>query len=393
VPPRPNLGPDQGLSRSPLLHPYRSDALSLPNRIAMAPMTRGRSDDNTGVPHPAAAVYYAQRAAAGMIVTEGTWPEPIGKNGPGQPGLATAAQVEGWRRVTTTVHAAGGTIFAQLWHAGRVSHPRTLPGGRAPLAPSEVAMQGPIFTRDGWVDPVNPHPLSTSEITSTVEAYATAARNAISAGFDGVELHGANGYLIHQFLADNTNLRTDGYGGSLTGRLRFAVEVVDAVAAAVGSSRLGLRLSPGNPINEVVESDPAPVYHALIDALRSRDLAYLHLVEAGGYPALEDLRPRWPGTVVGNLSGERAMSFADGERLLNANLVDVLAYGRLFLANPDLPLRLVTGAPLAQAQRDHHYASTSEGYIDHPFADPELTCLAQRLIHEPGEGDRNTGWA
>jgi N-ethylmaleimide reductase len=156
---------------------------------------------------------------------------------------------------------------------------------------------------------------------------------------------------------------------------------------------VGLRLSPGNPINEIVESDPAPVYHALIDVLRSRDLAYLHLVEAGAYPALEDLRPGWPGTVVGNLSGERAMSFADGERLLNANLVDVLAYGRLFLANPDLPLRLVTGAPLAQAQRDHHYASTSEGYIDHPFADPELTALAQRLIHEPDEGDRNTAWA
>lgn len=378
----------QVLPDSALLRPYRSDALHLPNRFAMAPMTRGRADDATGVPSPAAPVYYAQRARAGLIVTEGTWPTELGKNGPGQPGLATDAQVEGWRRVTTAVHAAGGTIFAQLWHGGRVSHPRTLPDGQVPRGPSSVRMAGRIFTNDGWVDPVDPHAMTQPEITETIEAFASAARNAIRAGFDGVELHGANGYLIHQFLADNTNQRGDRYGGAPTRRIAFAVEVVDAVAGAVGPHRVGLRLSPANPVNEVVEADPAPVYRALVQALKTHDLAYLHLVQGGDYPVFVDLRARWPGTVVGNLSGERHMTLAEGERLLAEDLVDVAAFGRLFLANPDLPLRFASGATLLDAEPEHYYTATAEGYVDYPSADPQLTALRDRLVLErAADGD------
>ena len=384
---------DAGLSQSLLLEPYRGGNLTLPNRIAMAPMTRGRSDDITGVPHPAAALYYAQRASAGLIITEGTWPAAIGKNGPGQPGLATSAQVTAWRQVTTAVHAAGGRIFAQIWHGGRVSHPLTLPNGAAPHAPSAVAMTSKIFTRDGWVEPVVPHALTESEIAATIDDYAAAARNAITAGFDGVELHGANGYLIHQFLADNTNVRIDGYGGSIPNRIRFALAVVDAVSAAVGSSRVAIRLSPGNPTCEIVESDPAAVYRPLVEALSGRNLAYLHLVEAGTYPVFEDLRPRWAGTLVGNVSGAEPMSFADGERLLEADLVDVLAYGRLFLDNPHLPLSLATGAALREAQRDHYYASTIEGYVEESVVGAKLASLYQGLLREPTDGDESPRWA
>jgi N-ethylmaleimide reductase len=376
------------LQDSPLLAPHRGRALSLPNRIAMAPMTRGRADDATGVPHPAAPVYYAQRAGAGLIVSEGTWPSAHGKNGPGQPGLVDDAQVAGWRRVTTAVHAAGGRIFAQLWHAGRVSHPLTLPGGQPALAPSAVRMAGKIFTRDGWTETVAPRALTIAEIEETIEAFVAAAVNALRAGFDGVELHGANGYLIHEFLADNTNLRGDRYGGATTNRLRFAVELVDAVSAAVGADRVGLRLSPANAENDLVERDPATVYRALVDTLEPRGLAYLHLVHAGDYPEFADLRPRWSGTLIGNVNaGACSMARADGERLMAEGHVDVVAYGRLFLANPDLPLRFATGAPLAEAVKDSYYGAMPDGYVDYPIADPHLAALHEQLL---GEGECGT---
>ncbi len=369
------------LTESALLEPHRGPALQLPNRVAMAPMTRGRADDETGVPHPAAPVYYAQRASAGLIVGEGTWPCELGKNGPGQPGLESDAQVEGWRRVTTAVHAAGGRIFAQLWHGGRVSHPLTLPGGELPLAPSAVRMAGKIFNRDGWTDTVAPQAMTVAQIENAIEAFAAAARNALRAGFDGVELHGANGYLIQEFLADNTNLRSDRYGGSLTRRLRFPVEVVDAVVDVVGADRVGLRLSPGNAENDLVEEDPATTYRALVETLDTRGLAYLHLVHAGAYPTFEDLRPRWSGTLVANVNaGAPAMAREDGERLLANGLADVVAFGRLFLANPDLPLRFATGAELADADKDSYYGAMPDGYVDYPAADPDLEALRVQLV-------------
>jgi N-ethylmaleimide reductase len=209
-----------------LLAEHRGRGLKLRNRVAMAPMTRGRADDTTGVPSPLAATYYRQRAGAGLLITEGAYINPLGKGGPGIPGLHTAEQVAGWRAVTDSVHDAGGTIFAQLWHVGRMTHPLILPAGESPVAPSAVRIEGAqIFTRDGLVDHVTPRALTTREVEETVRDFAAAAERAVEAGFDGVEIHGANGYLVQQFLAENTNRRRDAYGGSPTARLRFAVEV------------------------------------------------------------------------------------------------------------------------------------------------------------------------
>nr|WP_231328600.1 alkene reductase [Actinomadura graeca] len=352
---------------SPLLHPYEGPHLTLPNRIAMAPMTRGRADDVTAVPHPLTRHYYAQRAAAGLIVTEGIWPDPRGKAGPGIPGLVTDEQVAGWREVTGDVHAVGGTIFAQLWHVGRMSHPLAQPGGATPLAPSAVRIESEqIFTHEGDLDHVTPRAMTIAEIEETVAAFAAAARNAVRAGFDGVEIHGANGYLFQQFLAENTNLRTDRFGGSLDGRLRFTLDVVDAVVAAIGAGRVGLRISPDNPENEIAERDPRGTYRALVDALDPLGLAYLHVIERGAYGALADLRPRWSGTLIGNFNGPEATAQRAGEEVIAAGLADVFSFGRLFISNPDLPARFATGAPLAPYIPDLVYGGEAEGYVDYP---------------------------
>ncbi|WP_067450975.1 alkene reductase [Actinomadura macra] len=352
---------------SPLLHPYEGPHLTLPNRIAMAPMTRGRADDLTGVPHPLTKDYYVQRATAGLIVTEGIYPDIHGKAGPGIPGLVTDAQVAGWREVTEAVHAAGGTIFAQLWHVGRMTHPLNLPGGATPLAPSPVRIESEqIFTDVGDVDHVTPRAITIAEIEATVAAFAAEARNAVRAGFDGVEIHGANGYLIQQFLAENTNLRTDRFGGSLDGRIRFALDVVEAVAAEIGPERVGLRISPDNPENEIAERDPRGTYRALVDAIDPLGLAYLHVIERGAYGALADLRPRWSGTLIGNFNGEEATQQRAGEEVIAAGLADVFSFGRLFISNPDLPSRFATGAPLAPYVPELVYGGEAEGYVDYP---------------------------
>ncbi len=348
------------VTHSPLLTPYRSPALSLPNRIAMAPMTRNRADDATGIPNPLTRTYYAQRASAGLIITEGIWPTLAGKGEPGVPGLANADHVEGWREVTTAVHAAGGRIFAQLWHVGRLSHPVTL--GTLPMAPSAVRPPGTIHTVDGKLDYVTPREMTLGDIEETIAAFAAAASNAIEAGFDGVEVHGANGYLIQQFLGDNTNLRTDAYGR----RDRFVLDVVDAVIAAVGADRVALRLSPGNPENDVLENDPASVYPALVSALDERGLAYLHLSEKGTYPAISELRKRWSGTLIGNYDPVEPSSPELGEKLLLSGDADVVAFGRLFIANPDLPMRIAAGAPLAALDRQLFHRGGAQGYTDQP---------------------------
>lgn len=356
---------------SDLLRPYAGPHLDLPNRIAMAPMTRGRADDATGVPSPLAAEYYAQRAGAGLIVSEGIWANLLGKAGPGIPGLVTNAQVEGWRAVTGAVHAAGGRIFAQLWHVGRMTHPLTLPDGATPVAPSAVRIaSAPIFTREGPVEHVTPRPLTTAEAETTIADFANEARAAIRAGFDGVEVHGANGYLIQQFLAENTNRRTDRFGGSPSGRLRFALDVVEAVADAVGPERVGLRISPGNPENEIAEEDPQGTYRALVDALEPLGLAYLHVIERGAYGALADLRPRWSGTLIGNFNGPEPTARRAGEEAVAAGLADVFSFGRLFIANPDLPQRFATGAPLAEYDPRLVYGGGAEGYTDYPALAP-----------------------
>ncbi|MBW5421399.1 alkene reductase [Streptomyces sp. BG9H] len=352
-----------------LLEPYRAGRLELANRLAMAPMTRGRADDVTGVPSPHAATYYRQRAGAGLLITEGVYVNALAKGGPGIPGLVTDAQTRGWREVTEAVHAEGGTVFAQLWHVGRMTHPSTLPDGELPVAPSAVAVEGEqIFTRDGLLDHVTPRELTMSEIAATVRDFASAARRAIDAGFDGVEIHGANGYLIQQFIGDNTNLRTDEYGGSVTGRLRFAREVVEAVVAEVGADRVGLRISPDNPVNQLAETDAPTTYRALVEALDPLGLAYLHVLENGAYGAIADLRPRWSGTLIANTNAPEPSSPEAGARLIRDGHADVVALGRLFMTNPDLPARLANGTPLAGPPTENVYGGGAEGYIDYPTA-------------------------
>jgi N-ethylmaleimide reductase len=352
---------------SPLLLPYEGDHLKLPNSIVMAPMTRGKADDVTAVPNPLTSDYYAQRASAGLIVTEGVWPVEGGKSGPGVPGLATDEQVEGWRTVTEAVHAAGGRIFAQLWHVGRMTHPVTLPGGRLPVAPSAVRITSEqIYTRDGMLDHVTPKALTTAEAEETIAAFAAAARNAIRAGFDGVEIHGANGYLVQQFLAEGTNRRTDRFGDPP----RFAIEVVEAVAAEIGPERVGLRISPGNPQNEIAETDPAATYRTLVQALVPLGLAYLHVLERGAYEALADLRPLWPGTLIANFNGPEPSTRRAGEEVLAAGLADLFSFGRLFISNPDLPARFASDAPLAPVNMRGMYGGGAEGYTDYPSLQP-----------------------
>lgn len=341
-----------------LLRPYESPILRLPNRIVMAPMTRNRADRD-GVPHPLAPAYYGQRAGAGLIITEGIWPAAIGRGLPGVPGLVTERQLAAWETVTTAVHAAGGRIFAQLWHVGRVTHPSTL-GGQSPIAPSPIAADGTVHVGTEKLPHVRPREMSATDIEETIAAHAAAARNAIAVGFDGVEIHAANGYLLHQFLAPNTNRRTDAYRDGA----RFVFEVVDAVTAAIGANRVAIRLSPGNPENSLHETEPAISYPPLISTLDSYGLAYLHVSEKSAYPAIAEARKNWTGTLIGNYDPPAATTPETGACLLASGDADLVAFGRLFIANPDLPARLAAGAPLATADSADYYRPAVAGYVD-----------------------------
>ncbi|MEU9830651.1 alkene reductase [Streptosporangium sp. NPDC048047] len=336
----------------------------LANRVVMAPMTRSRAPG--GLVTELTAEYYAQRASAGLIITEGAQPSVTGQGYPFTPGLHSAEQVSAWRKVTDAVHAEGGKIFAQLLHTGRIGHPVLLPGGLVPVAPSPVAARGRLFTPDGMKDFVTPRELEAAEIEQIVADYASAARNAVEAGFDGVELHGANGYLIHQFLAPGTNRRTDGWGGSVPGRIRFAVEAVSAVAAAIGGDRTGLRLSPGGTSNDIHEPDPHPVYQALVERVAALDLAYLHVMEAGHRDLTHAMRRSFPGAFILNpYTGDRPTG-PEELALIQDGTADLIAFGRLFLANPDLPRRLATGSPLNTADPATFYGGGPAGYTDYP---------------------------
>ncbi|MEU6743760.1 alkene reductase [Streptosporangium sandarakinum] len=336
----------------------------LANRIVMAPMTRSRA--HGGLVTELTARYYAQRASAGLIITEGVQPSVTGQGYPFTPGLHSAEQVAAWRKVTDAVHAEGGKIFAQLLHTGRIGHPVLLPGGLVPVAPSPVAARGQVFTPDGMKEFVTPRELTAGDIEQTIADYESAARNAVEAGFDGVELHGANGYLIQQFLAPNTNLRTDGWGGSVAGRIRFAVEVASAVASAIGGDRTGLRLSPGTTNNDIHEPDPGPVYEALVRRTAALDLAYLHIMEAGHRELTHTMRRLFPGAFILNPhTGARPTGPAE-LALIHDGTADLIAFGQLFLANPDLPRRLATGAPLNTADPATFYGGDAAGYTDYP---------------------------
>ncbi|WP_042389583.1 alkene reductase [Streptacidiphilus melanogenes] len=341
----------------------------LANRVAMAPMTRSRAFGPGAAPTELMATYYAQRAGAGLIVTEGIQPSPVGQGYPDTPGLHTDAQVEAWRTVTDAVHGAGGVIFAQLMHTGRIGHPSLLPDGLAPVGPSPVAAKGQVYTHEGPKDFVTPLELGDAEIRQTIADFVVAANHAVAAGFDGVEIHGANGYLIHQFLAPNSNRRTDDWGGDAEGRIRFAVEVVSAVAEAIGGHRVGLRISPGNPFNDIAEPDPGEVYPALLDRLAGLDLAYLHLLEGPDRDLTARLRKAWPGTFVLNPFTHPDATGPDALALVEDGSADMIAYGALFLANPDLPARLAAGGPFNTPDPATFYGGDHRGYTDYPALD------------------------
>ncbi|MEU9559665.1 alkene reductase [Streptomyces fumanus] len=339
--------------------------LTLPNRIVMAPMSRVRATAD-GLATPSMATYYAQRATAGLIVTEGVQPSRIGQSNPGTPGLHTDEQTESWRQVTDAVHVNGGRVFAQIMHGGRVSHPETT--GVQPVGPSAVAGEGNVFTPSGPQPMPVPRALATHEIPEHVRSYADAARRAVDAGFDGVELHGANGYLISQFLSSNANLREDRYGGSVTNRIRFAVEAAAATAEAVGAARTGIRLSPGGGFWGVTEDDPAELNTALLTELARLDLAYVHLEATTDEETLLLLRKTWPGTLIVNPTmplGPTRTGRAEADHWLDLG-ADLIAFGRAFLANPDLVERLRTDLPLATADESTYYQGGDAGYLTYP---------------------------
>ncbi|WP_455355848.1 alkene reductase [Streptomyces sp. SYSU K217416] len=340
---------------------------ALSNRIAMAPMTRSRAYGPGLSVTDSTVEYYAQRASAGLIITEGIQPSVVGQGYPDTPGLHSDEQIAAWRKVTDAVHAKGGKIFAQVMHTGRIGHPVLLPDGLVPVGVSPVAAQGQVYTHEGPKDFVTPRELSDAEVRQTIGDFVAAARNAIEAGFDGVELHGANGYLIHQFLAPNTNLRTDAWGGSTEGRIRYAVELAKAVAAEIGPERTGLRLSPGNPYNDIDEPEPAPVYTALVKELQPLGLAYLHLVETS--PAsrdlVSDLRKEFAGTFILNPLSEGPTGH-DALGLIEDGTTDIVAFGALFLANPDLPARLATEGPYNTPDPATFFGGDDKGYLDYP---------------------------
>ncbi|MEV4274548.1 alkene reductase [Actinoplanes xinjiangensis] len=344
---------------------YDLAGIKLANRIVMAPMTRSRAYGAGNSPTELTATYYAQRASAGLIVTEGVQPCVVGQGYTDTPGLHSAEQVEAWRKVTDAVHAEGGVIFAQLMHSGRIGHPSLLPDGLIPVAPSSVKAAGQVHTHDGMQDLVEPKELTDEEIRATVADFAAAARNAIAAGFDGVEIHGANGYLVHQFLSDNVNRRTDAWGGSVDGRIRFAVEVATAIAAAIGAERTGIRLSPANPYNDITETNAEEVYPALVAALAPLGLAYLHLVE-GDRELTRKLRAAWPGTFILNPATHPQPTGPDALALIEDGTTDLVSYGALFLANPDLPARLAAGGPFNTPDFAAAFGGDHRGYTDYP---------------------------
>ena len=339
---------------------------TLSNRMVMAPMTRSRSDE-AGVPSELVATYYAQRASAGLIISEGVFPVAMGKGYVRTPGIETAEQVAAWKQVTEAVHARGGRIFMQLMHCGRISHPSLLPNGAQPQAPSAIKPAGQTWTATGLEDFVTPHALSVVEIAAVIEGYRQAARLAIEAGFDGVEVHAASGYLPEQFLSTGSNQRTDEYGGSVENRVRFVLDVLAAISTEIGGDRVGLKISPEMNFNDIVDANPQETYTYLVEQLHGLNLAYLHVALFGtsvDYHAL--LRPLFDGSyLIGGGLDQRS-----AESLIAEGRADAAVFGSAFLANPDLPERFRTGAELNAPDKNTFYAPGAQGYIDYPIMSP-----------------------
>lgn len=371
------------MSINKLFSPTRIGPYDLRNRIVLPPLTRSRSSQPGNIPNDLMATYYRQRASAGFMVTEGTQIEPRGQGYAWTPGIHSQEQIEGWKKVTEAVHAEGGVIFAQLWHVGRVSHTSLQPNGDAPVAPSALpARSVKVFIETGpgtgtLADPSEPRALSTAEVKELVQLYATAARNALEAGFDGVELHCANGYLVNQFISAHTNCRTDEYGGSLQNRLRFLREITHAVADVVGADRLGVRFAPLFASTDelrvylgLLEDNPHETYIEAVKVLEEIGVAYLSLAEADWDEAPElpatfrnAVREVFSGRIMyaGRYTAERAAAAID------AGWADLIAFGRPFIANPDLPQRIANGWPLNPVDASSMYGGTEKGYVDYPF--------------------------
>jgi len=348
---------------SPLFTPVRIGRHTLPNRLVMAPMTRSRADDD-GIPSDLVSLYYAQRASAGLIISEGVFPSAMGKGYARTPGIETDAQIAAWKKVTGAVQAKGGRIFMQLMHCGRISHPSLLPHDAQPVAPSAIKPAGQTWTASGLQDFVAPRELSLEEIAGVIDGYRMATRRALEAGFDGVELHAASGYLPEQFLSSGSNRRQDRYGGSVANRARFVLDVLGAMAAEAGGDRVGIKISPEMNFNDIVDDDPQETYPYLVEQLRDLNPAYLHVALFGAkldYHAL--LRPRFDGAYLmgGGLDPRSA------EVALSEGRADATVFGGAFLANPDLPERFRQGGALNAPDKNTFYSSGAQGYTDYPF--------------------------
>lgn len=355
------------MSTRALLSPYTTGDFTLPNRLVLAPMTRARALPGN-LANPVAGTYYAQRASAGLLVSEATQVSPQGVGYVRTPGIHSAEQVTAWAVVTEAVHAAGGRIFAQLWHVGRISHPDFLRGA-LPVAPSALPVAGDVFTPEGRKPYVTPRALLTDEIPDIVAQFRHAAANAKAAGFDGVELHGANGYLLDQFLRDSSNVRTDEYGGSIANRARLPLDVVDAVADVWGPRRVGYRVAPSFDMFGMSDSNPSATFGFLARELSKREILYLHVSEAIAGPRVSsapritpELRRAFDGMLIVN----GGYDFASGEAAVAAGDADLVAYGVPFLANPDLPERFRLEAPLNAPDASTFYTGEARGYIDYP---------------------------
>jgi len=345
-----------------LFSPLSLGRYTLANRLIMAPMTRSRAND-AGVPSDLVTTYYAQRATAGLIISEGVFPDASGKGYVRTPGIETAEHVAAWKSVTQAVHAQGGHIFMQLMHCGRVSHPSLLPDGELPLAPSAIKPAGQTWTANGLQDFVTPHALSVTQIGGVVDSYRHAARRAIEAGFDGVELHAASGYLPEQFLSSSSNQREDQYGGSVENRSRFVLEVLAAMVDEVGSDRVGIKISPEMNFNDISDANPQETFTYLVKQLRELKLAYLHVALFGAsFDYHAALRELFEGRYL--IGGGLTRDSAD--TLIAEGKADAAVFGGAFLANPDLPARFLSGASLNVPDKDTFYTPGAEGYIDYP---------------------------
>jgi N-ethylmaleimide reductase len=357
------------MSQTKLFEPLKLGPITLPNRLVMAPLTRNRAVPPGMVPSPLAADYYGQRASAGLLITEASQVSQQGQGYQDTPGIYSREQVAGWRKVTDRVHERGGRIFIQIWHVGRVSHDSLQPGGGKPVAPSAIRANGKTFVNNTFAEISEPRALELSEIPGIIEDFKRGTENALAAGFDGVEIHGANGYLLDQFAKDGTNRRTDAYGGSIENRARLMLEVSRVVAAVAGPERTGIRISPVTPSNDVSDSSPQPLFDHIADQLNALKLTYIHVVEgATGGPRdnapfdYGSLRKRFKQAYIAN----NGYDFELATRMLAADAADLIAFGKPFISNPDLVERLQKGAALNPPDKATFYGGGAKGYTDYP---------------------------